>query len=230
MKDSIPLMLFLQVILIFFNAVFACSEIAVISIKDNKLEKLSENGDKKADRLINLTKEPAKFLATIQVAITLSGFLGSAFAADNFSNIIVDWITNLGVDMSRDTLDTLSVIFITIILSYLTLIFGELVPKRIAMRKSEKIALEMSGAITIISKIFAPIVWLLTASTNGVLRLIGIDPNQQDEELTEEEIRMLLEEGSKKGVIAQDENEIIQNVFELNDLTAGEIATRRPEL
>lgn len=230
MKDSIPLMLFLQVILIFFNAVFACSEIAVISIKDNKLEKLSENGDKKADRLINLTKEPAKFLATIQVAITLSGFLGSAFAADNFSNIIVDWITNLGVDMSRDTLDTLSVIFITIILSYLTLIFGELVPKRIAMRKSEKIALEMSGAITIISKIFVPIVWLLTASTNGVLRLIGIDPNQQDEELTEEEIRMLLEEGSKKGVIAQDENEIIQNVFELNDLTAGEIATRRTEL
>ncbi len=230
MKNSIPLMLLLQVILIFCNAIFACAEIAVISMKDNKLKKLSANGDKRADRLISIINEPAKFLATIQVAITLSGFLGSAFAADNFSNIIVDSIINLGIKIPRDTLDTLSVICITIILSYVTLILGELVPKRIAMRKSEKISLAMSGGITIISKIFAPIVWLLTKSTNGVLKLIGIDPNNEDEELTEEEIRMLLEEGSKKGIIAQDENEIIQNVFEFDDLTAGEIATHRTEL
>lgn len=230
MKDSIPLMLLLQGVLIFCNAVFACAEIAVISIRDNKLEKLSQDGDKRAKRLLSLTEQPAKFLATIQVAITLSGFLGSAFAADNFSNRIVDWFISIGVTIPKHTLDTISVILITILLSYVTLIFGELVPKRIAMRKTEKIALGMSGPITVISKLFAPLVWLLTISTNGVLKLIGIDPSEQDDELSEEEIRMLLDEGSEKGVIAKDENEIIQNVFEFDDMSAGEIATHRTEL
>lgn len=223
-------MLLLQVILIFCNAVFACAEIAVISMKENKLSLLSEKGDKRALKLLNLTKEPAKFLATIQVAITLSGFLGSAFAAENFSSIIVNWLIGVGVGISSETLDTISVIVITIILSYLTLIFGELVPKRVAMRKGEKIALAMSGLITVIAKIFAPIVWLLTVSTNGVLRLFGIDPNSESDEVSEEEIRMLLEEGKEKGVIDNDENEIIQNVFEFDDLSVGEIATHRTEL
>lgn len=230
MKNSIPFMLLLQVILIFCNAVFACAEIAVISMKENKLLRLSEKGDKRALKLLNLTKEPAKFLATIQVAITLSGFLGSAFAAENFSNIIVNWLIAMGVGISSETLETISVIVITIILSYLTLIFGELVPKRVAMRKGEKIALAMSGLITVIAKIFAPIVWLLTVSTNGVLGLFGIDPNSESDELSEEEIRMLLEEGKQKGVIDNDENEIIQNVFEFDDLSVGEIATHRTEL
>lgn len=230
MKNSIPFMLLLQVILIFCNAVFACAEIAVISMKENKLSLLSEKGDKRALKLLNLTKEPAKFLATIQVAITLSGFLGSAFAAENFSSIIVNWLIGMGVGISSETLDTISVIVITIILSYLTLIFGELVPKRVAMRKGEKIALAMSGLITVIAKIFAPIVWLLTVSTNGVLRLFGIDPNSESDEVSEEEIRMLLEEGKEKGVIDNDENEIIQNVFEFDDLSVGEIATHRTEL
>ena len=230
MKNSIPFMLLLQVILIFCNAVFACAEIAVISMKENKLSLLSEKGDKRALKLLNLTKEPAKFLATIQVAITLSGFLGSAFAAENFSSIIVNWLIGMGVGISSETLDTISVIVITIILSYLTLIFGELVPKRVAMRKGEKIALAMSGLITVIAKVFAPIVWLLTVSTNGVLRLFGIDPNSESDEVSEEEIRMLLEEGKQKGVIDNDENEIIQNVFEFDDLSVGEIATHRTEL
>ena len=230
MKNSIPFMLLLQVILIFCNAVFACAEIAVISMKENKLSLLSEKGDKRALKLLNLTKEPAKFLATIQVAITLSGFLGSAFAAENFSSIIVNWLIGVGVGISSETLDTISVIVITIILSYLTLIFGELVPKRVAMRKGEKIALAMSGLITVIAKIFAPIVWLLTVSTNGVLRLFGIDPNSESDEVSEEEIRMLLEEGKEKGVIDNDENEIIQNVFEFDDLSVGEIVTHRTEL
>ena len=230
MRNSIPFMLLLQVILIFCNAVFACAEIAVISMKENKLSLLSEKGDKRALKLLNLTKEPAKFLATIQVAITLSGFLGSAFAAENFSSIIVNWLIGVGVGISSETLDTISVIVITIILSYLTLIFGELVPKRVAMRKGEKIALAMSGLITVIAKIFAPIVWLLTVSTNGVLRLFGIDPNSESDEVSEEEIRMLLEEGKEKGVIDNDENEIIQNVFEFDDLSVGEIATHRTEL
>ena len=128
-----------------------------------------------------LLKEPAKFLSTIQIAITLSGFLGSAFAADGFSDPLVDWLVGLGATLSRNTLDTLSVIFITLVLSYFTLIFGELVPKRIAMKKSEALALKVSGIVSGISVLFKPIVWLLSVSTNTVLRMLGIDPNETAE-------------------------------------------------
>ena len=223
-------MLLLQALLIGLNAVFASAEIAVLSVSETKLAKLSEQGNKKATRLMRLTRQPAKFLATIQVAITLSGFLGSAFAADNFSDGLVSWLLSLGVPVSEKTLDTIAVVLITLILSYFTLIFGELVPKRIAMRKSEKLALGISGLIGGISVIFSPIVWLLTASTNGVLRLIGIDPEAADEEISEEEIRMMVDAGSQSGAIDAAEQELIHNVFEFDDLTAGEIATHRTEV
>lgn len=209
------------------NAFFACAEIAVISIPDAKLEKLSAEGNKRAVRLRRLTAQPAKFLATIQVAITLSGFLGSAFAADNFSVIIVNALVGAGVKIPISTLQTVSVVLITLILSFVTLVFGELVPKRIAMKKSETLGLAMSTVISFISKIFAPIVALLTASTNGILRLIGIDPNAKDDEVTEEEIRMMVDAGSESGSIDTEEKELIQNVFEFDDLSAGEIATHR---
>ena len=127
----------LQIILIALNAVFACAEIAVLSINETKLERMADQGDKRAKRLFRLTREPAKFLATIQVAITLSGFLGSAFAADNFSDPLVDWVINLGITVPRGTLDTIAVVLITLILSYFTLVFGELVPNRVAMKKAE---------------------------------------------------------------------------------------------
>lgn len=230
MGDSIILMLLLQVVLIALNAVFACAEIAVISINETKLEKMAEQGNKKAARLRKLTNNPAKFLATIQVAITLSGFLGSAFAAENFSDRIVSWLVSLGVTTSEKTLNTISVIVITILLSYVTLIFGELVPKRVAQRKAEKLALGMSGMIYFISKIFAPIVFLLTTSTNGVLKLIGIDPNANEESVSEEEIRMMVDAGSEQGAIDAEEKEFIQNVFEFDDLSAGEIATHRTDV
>ena len=159
MKDSVWLSLLLQLILIICNAIFACAEIAVISMNDNRLAKLAAEGDKRAVRLARLTSQPARFLATIQVAITLSGFLGSAFAADNFSDGIVDWLIGLGVKISPNTLNTIAVVLITLILSYVTLIFGELVPKRVAMRKAEKLSLAISGLVSFISKLFAPIVW-----------------------------------------------------------------------
>ena len=228
--NSLLWQLLLQVILIALNAVFACAEIAVISFNDNKLAKLAEEGNKRAVRLARLTSQPARFLATIQVAITLAGFLGSAFAADNFSDMLSEWLIGLGVPIPHATLDTISVVLITIILSYFTLIFGELVPKRVAMKKAEALALGMSGLITFISKLFAPIVWLLTISTNALLRLIGIDPNSDDEEVTEEEIRMMVDAGREKGVIDEEEKEIIQNVFEFDDITAGELATHRTDI
>ncbi len=223
-------MLLLQIALIALNAVFACAEIAVISMNDVKLEKLAAQGDKRAKRLVKLTSQPARFLSTIQVAITLSGFLGSAFAAENFSDVLVDWLIGLGVGISRATLESIAVVVITLILSYFTLVFGELVPKRVAQRKSEALALGVSGIINAIATVFKPIVWFLTVSTNAMLRLMGIDPNEEDEEVSEEEIRMMVDVGSEKGTIDHQEKEFIQNVFEFDDLTAQEIATHRTEV
>ena len=230
MDDSIGWQIILQVFLIALNAIFACAEIAVISTNDNKLEKLAQDGDKRANRLLKLTQQPARFLATIQVAITLSGFLASAFAADNFSDILVDAMVKTGIPIPLPTLDTIAVILITLILSFFTLVLGELVPKRLAMRKSEEIALSISKLVFVISKLFAPIVWLLTVSTNAVLRLLGIDPDSDDDEISEEEIRMMADAGSEKGIIDEEENKIIQNVFEFDDITVGEIATHRTEV
>ena len=230
MGNSIVFMIMLQLILIVLNAVFACAEIAVISMNDTKLSKLAAEGNKRAMRLEKLTSQPARFLATIQVAITLSGFLGSAFAAENFSEVLVDWAVGLGIGISRDVLDAIAVIVITIILSYFTLVLGELVPKQIAMRNAEKLALGMSGLISAISKIFAPIVSLLTLSTNGLLRLFGIDPNAVEEEVGEEEIRMMVDAGSEKGTIDSEEREFIQNVFEFDNLSVEDIITHRKDV
>ncbi len=220
----------LQIILIGLNAVFACAEIAVISMNDTRLEQLSTQGNKRAIRLSKLTSQPAKFLATIQVAITLSGFLGSAFAADNFSESLTLWFVGIGVPIPKKTLDTISVVLITIILSYFTLIFGELVPKRLAMKKTEQLALGMANLISVLAQLSAPIVWVLTVSTNGILRLCGIDPSAEEDEVSEEEIRMMVDAGSRKGIIDYEEREFIQNVFEFDDLAVGEFATHRKDI
>ena len=228
--DPIVWQLLLQLALIALNAVFACAEIAVISMNDTRMSKLASEGDKRAMRLARLTSQPARFLATIQVAITLSGFLGSAFAADNFSERIVHALVASGVGIPAATLDVLCVILITLVLSYFTLVFGELVPKRLAMKNAEKLALGISDLIAFVSRAFAPLVWLLTASTNGVLRLLGVDPNQEEDTVTEEEIRMMIDVGSEKGTIAADEKLMLQNVFEFDDVSAGELATHRTQV
>ncbi len=228
---NLILMLLLQVVLIALNAIFACAEIAVISTNETKLEKLAEQGDKRAKRLKKLTFQPARFLATIQVAITLSGFLGSAFAADNFADPLVNWLISIGApEAARGSLNSAAVIVITIILSFFTLIFGELVPKRVAQRRAEKLALGMANMIYVISKFFAPLVFILTASTNGVLRLMGIDPNENEESVSEEDIIMMVDAGSEKGTIDSEEQQFIQNIFEFDDLTADEIATHRTDV
>lgn len=228
--DILPQIL-LQIFLIALNAVFAAAEIAIISVNDTKLANMAAKGNKKAIRLARLTSTPAKFLATIQVAITLSGFLGSAFAADNFATRLVDWLMSMGVpESAKGALNSVSVIIITLILSYFTLVFGELVPKRVAMKKAESLALGISGLISFISKIFAPIVWFLTLSTNAMLRLFGIDPNEHEETVSEEEIRMMVDAGSEKGTIDEEEKELIQNVFEFDDLSADDIATHRTDI
>ncbi len=220
----------LLLVLIFLNAVFASAEIAVISMNDARLRQLTNEGNKKAVRLSKLVEQPSRFLATIQVAITLAGLLSSAFAADSFSEPVVKWLVSLGVNMNSKTLGVIVLVVITIILAYFNLVFGELVPKRIAMKRAEKMALGMSTMLYGVSVVFKPIVFILTASTNLVLRLFGINPNENDEVVTEEEIRMLLSQGREQGTIREYENEIIQNVFEFNDTTVDQICTHRVDV
>lgn len=219
-------MLIVQIILIALNAVFACAEIAVISSNENKMAKLAREGNVKARRVESFIKSPEKFLATIQVAITLSGFLGSAFAADNFAGALTEWILSLGVHIPRQTLQTVSVIVITLILSYFTLVFGELVPKRVAMRKADSLSLSMSGFLKSVSVIFKPLVWLLSASTNGVLRLMGIDPHASEEAAGEEDILIMAETGQ----IEESERNLIANIFKFNDIPIEEICTHRRDV
>lgn len=232
MEDEISVywLLLLQLALILVNAVFACAEIAVISINDSKLERMAAEGDRRAQRLNKLMAQPARFLATIQVGITLAGFLGSAFAADNFSHYVVAWLQALGVGLSASTLNAIALVVITLILSYFTLVLGELVPKRLAMQKAERLGMAMSGLIYWVAQVFRPIVWLLTASTNGILRLFRIDPNADGDEVTEEEIRMMVDVGMEKGTIDIDERRIINNVFELDNTAARDIMTHRRDM
>lgn len=229
--DIVPPLL-LQVILIVLNAVFACAEIAVISMSEAKLNKLISEGNKSAKTLKKLSDNPSKFLSTIQIAITLSGFLGSAFAADNFAKKLVNSLLSNSIIRETDVpvFNTLSIILITLVLSYFTLVFGELIPKRIGMKKSENIALVLAKPLYLISKIFTPIIWLLTKSINGVLKLIGIDPNQSDGDEGEEEILLMVDMSSEKGLIDKEEQEMIQNVFEFDDLTVIDFSTHRTDV
>jgi putative hemolysin len=221
--------LVLQFILLFVNAIFASAEIAVISMNDNRIAKMMLEGDKRAIRLSKLTEQPSQFLSIIQIAITLAALLGGAFAAENFASRLTNLLINIGVNIPFSVLNSVSVVLITLLLSYVTLVLGELVPKRVAMKNAERLALSLSGLLYFISKIFAPLVWLLTASTNGVLRLLRIDPNAADDEVTEEDIRMMVDVGSEKGSINESEKEMIQNVFEFDNKTAEEVMTHRTE-
>ena len=227
---QIALALVLQVVLIFLNAIFASAEIAVISANATKMEKLAEDGNKRAKRIVRLTKNSSKFLSTIQVAITLASLLGSAFAADSFAEPLALAMVGSVEKPYYSVVSTICMIVITLILSYFSIVFGELVPKRIAMRNAEKLSLILSGILNFVSYAFAPFVWLLTVSANGVLRLFGIKPEDSGEEVTEEEIKLMAEAGSEKGSIDENENEFIQNIFEFKENDVGEVCTHRKDV
>ncbi|HIV22317.1 MAG TPA: HlyC/CorC family transporter [Candidatus Merdiplasma excrementigallinarum] len=220
----------LIIVFTFLNAVFACAEIAVISMNETKLKHLVENGNKRAKKLAALTEQPSRFLATIQVAITLSGFLNSAFASDNFAGLIADALMKTGIPVPRSVLNSVAVLVVTIVLSYISIVFGELVPKRFAMKNSESLSLGLAPTLYGVAKLFSPLVSLLTVSTNLILKLFGMDPTEDDDQVTKEEIQMMLMEGNEQGVIDTQENEFIQNVFEFNDISADEICTHRSDV
>ena len=216
-------------ILILLNAYFAATEIAFISLNDAKIEKKAKEGEKKAKQIKKMLQNPSKFLATIQIGITLAGFLSSAFASDAFADKLAPVLNQVMPFLSLDVWRNISIILITMILSFFTLVFGELVPKRLAMKYYEKIAYGTIGVIKGISIITAPFVKLLTWSTNVISKIFGV--TEQDEEIvTEEEIKMMVDQGEENGSIEETEKELINNVFELNDIVASEIMTHRRDM
>ena len=229
--DPIGSQLLLQLVLILINAFFAATETAVVSLNENKIKKQAESGDAKAVQLLKMVESPTKFLSTIQVCITLSGFLASAFAADNFASVLAGALTRAGFTLLPSAvLHTVCVVLVTLILSYFMIVLGELVPKRIALKDPERIARIACPVIRGMSKFFLPLVWLLTVSTNGVLRLLRINPNDSSEEVTEEEIRMMVDIGSENGAIEQDERTMIENIFEFNNTTAADVMVHRMDV
>lgn len=218
------------ILLIGVNAFFAASEIALISLNDNKIKIMADEKNLKAIQLVKLLSEPSRFLATIQIGITLAGFLASAFAAESFADPLVNIIKAYDLPITDSVLRVLTVTVITIILSYFTLVLGELVPKRVAMKKAESIAFFVVTPLSVLSKVTSPFVKFLTASTNFCVRLFGIDPSSNDDDVTEEEIRMMIDVGEEKGTIHEREKIMINNIFEFNNKTAEDIMTHRMEL
>lgn len=228
--------LFWQIVLLFLlilcNAFFAASEIAIISLNDAKIRKMAEDGHKKAKMVMSLTEDSSKFLATIQVGVTLAGFLTSAAAAQSLSEPLAAWFLRQVPSMQAHvgTVQTVSVVLITLLMSYFSLVLGELVPKRIAMQKAEKVAFAFIGVLRTISVLLRPFVKILSWSTNLLVRLCGLDPHADEENVTEEEIRMMVDVGEEKGVIEEVQKDMINNIFEFDDITAGEIMTPRTDV
>ena len=228
MSDIINQLL-LQFVLILLNAFFAATEIAVISLNERKVRARAEEGDKKAAKMMRMIENPTQFLSTIQIGITLAGFLGSAFAADNFATRLSDFtikVFNIP-ENSAAAINTLAVIVITLILSFFTLVFGELVPKRIAMKHKEKLAEKVCGIISFLSSVLRPFIFLLTLFTNSILKVAGIDPYEKDEPVSKEDIVLMLDAGADDGSFDSSDIEYIKNVFKLEKMTARSVMTPR---
>ena len=218
----------LLIVLILINAFFAACEIAVITLNDAKIEKMAESGNKAAKKVLKLTSNSSRFFSTVQIGVTLAGFLSSAAAAQSFSGGLAAALRFL--PFSASTIEGISTFLITLILSYFSLVFGELVPKKIATKRAEELAFRFAGVLTGIAAVFRPIVSLLTASTNGIVRLLGIDPRDTEQTVTEEEILMMVDAGQEKGVLDEDAKDMISNIFDFSDSTVREIMTHRTEV
>lgn len=230
--DPLGRQLILQLLLILVNAFFAASEIAVVSLNANKLKKEAEDGDKRSAKMLRLVEAPTSFLSAIQIGITFAGFLGSAFAAENFSDRLVRWLVDdlQFTAISEATIDTLSVIAITVILSFFTLVLGELVPKRIAMHAPVKVARFTTPVVRVVAVIMKPLIWFLSVTTAGILRLFGIKDKNEEEKVTEDEIRLMVDIGEETGTIDSKEREMIDNIFEFDNSVAKDVMTRNADI
>lgn len=217
-------------VLVLVNAFFAMSEIAIISLKDTLIDKLAEEGDKKAKQIQKLTENPSNFLSTIQIGVTLAGFLTSASASQTFATMLTEKLVSLGTPIPAGIINGFSVVIITVIMSYFSLVLGELAPKRMAMQKPKEIAYAVVGILLVVKKFTIPFVKVLSASTNLIVRLFGFDPNADDEVVTEEEIRMMVDVGQEKGVIEDLQKEMIDNIFDFDDIDVSDIMTHRTDI
>lgn len=223
--NVISQLLFLLILTI-ANAFFAGAEMATVSVNKNKIKMLAENGNKNAQLLQELLKEPTKFLSTIQVAITLSGFLASASAATSFSAPLDILMTKLGIPYG----ETIAIIIVTVVLSFFTLVFGELVPKRIALQKAEAISLFTIKPVLFISRLTSPFIKLLSFSTGLVLQVLGMKAENLEENISKEEIKSMVEAGQANGVFNETEKEMINSIFEFDDILASEIMIPRTDV
>lgn len=227
---SIIFQIVLLFVLILVNAFFAMSEIAIISLNDNMVEKMAEEGNKKAKQIMKLTENPSNFLSTIQIGVTLAGFLTSASASTTFADMLTDAVTAKFPAAPVGIIGGVSVVLITVIMSYFSLVLGELAPKRMAMQKPEQIAYKVVPVLLVVKKFTSPFVKILSLSTNAVVRLFGFDPNADEESVTEEEIRMMVDVGEEKGVIENLQKEMINNIFEFDDIDVSDIMTHRTDM
>lgn len=234
--DADPAGIILKIIVLFLlimiNAFFAMSEIAIISLNDNKIERMAEEGDKKAKQILKLTKDSSGFLSTIQIGVTLAGFLTSATASQSFAVMLTESLGQTSVVnyIPLGVISVVSTVLITIIMSYFSLVLGELAPKKIAMHSPEKVSFTVVPVLLFVNRTARPFVNLLSASTNGIVRIFGIDPNEDEEVVTEEEIRMMVDVGQEKGVIEDVQKEMINNIFEFDDMDVADIMTHRTDM
>ena len=228
--DSLPSQILLQVVFILLNAFFAGSEIAFLSLNSVKLSKMADGGDKTAARLLALVENPNRFLSAIQVAITLSGFLGAAFGTENFSGYLTDFLVSLGTPIPAGVLGVFSMVVVTVVISFFSIAFGEMVPKRIAMQRPYAWAKMALGVMKVVSTVFAPMMALLNVTTNGSLKLLGLKTEAEDDAASEEDIRLMVENSGEQGAIAQDEQQWIENVFDFGDMVASDVMTPEPDV
>lgn len=228
--ENLPSQILLQVVFILLNAFFAGSEIAFLSLNSVKLGKMAEDGDKTAARLLSLVENPNRFLSAIQVAITLSGFLGAAFGTENFSGYLTDFLVSLNLPLPENVLTVISMVVITIVISFFSIAFGEMVPKRVAMQQPYAWAKAALGVMRAISLVFAPMMALLNVTTNGTLRMLGLKTEAEDDAASEEDIRLMVENSGEQGAIAQEEQQWIENVFDFGDMVASDAMTPEPDV
>ena len=218
-------------VFIFLNAIFASSEAALIAVNDVKVESDSNNGNKKATKVLRFIKKPTVFLSAIQIGITMIGFLNGSVASEAFTPLIIGWLSGFIEGVENSALAaTLVQLFVTLVLTYFQVVFGELVPKKLALKKPEAIIYNTVGMLTVLVNAMRPLVWLLTKSANGVSRLLGINPNDGEETMTEEEIRMIVASSGQKGVLDKRESKMIENILDFDDTEVSSIMTHRTEV
>ena len=214
--------------LILLNAFFAMSEIAIVTLNDKKIKKMGAEGHPGAIKVLQLVGNSSDFLATIQVGVTLSGVLTSASASQSFSAPLSSVLEFTG--LHKNVRDIIATVTVTVILSFFSLVLGELVPKKIAIQNAEAVSFRVAGILLFISRVFSPFIKLLSASTNLIIRAMGIDPNKNEQAVTEEEILMMVDAGEERGTIEESAKDMIANVFDFDNTAVEEVMTHRTDI